>query len=158
MATETNRYADQFRANNPDRSQHSRFNAWEETNISDMKAYVALQIAMGLCQKHELADYWEKYWLTSVNFSDVMSKNRYFLLNSFIYFVNNDELRPHQSEEGFDKLYRVKSLMDLCEPRYRCNKVYAPVRDLAIDESVIKFKGRVSFRQYMGENKNNEAF
>ena len=37
--------------------------------------------------------------------------------------------------------------MDLCEPR--CNKIYAPERDLAIDESVIKFKGRVSFRQYM---------
>ena len=98
MATETNRYADQFRANNPDRGQHSRFNAWEETNISDMKAYVALQIAMGLCQKHELADFWEKYWLTSVNFSDVMSKNRYFLLNSFIHFVNNDELHPHRGE------------------------------------------------------------
>jgi len=37
--------------------------------------------------------------------------------------------------------------MDLCEPR--CNKIYAPDWDLAIDESVIKFKGRVSFRQYM---------
>ena len=84
MATETNRYADQFRAYNPDRGQHSRFNAWEETNISEMKAYVALQIAMGLCQKHELADYWEKYWLTSLNFSDVMSKNKIFSFE-FIY-------------------------------------------------------------------------
>ena len=81
MATQTTRYAEQFRADNTDRGQLARFNAWEETNISEMKAYVSLQIAMELCQKHGLADYWEKYWLTLVNFSDVMSKNIYFLLN-----------------------------------------------------------------------------
>lgn len=76
-----------------------------------------------------------------------MSKNRNFLLNSFLHFVNNDEICPQRGEEGFDAMYKIRELMDLCEPRYL--QVYAPGRDLAIDESIIKFKGRVSFRQYL---------
>ena len=37
---------------------HSRFSNWIETDRNEIKAYTALQIAMGLCQKNEIADYW----------------------------------------------------------------------------------------------------
>ena len=42
-----------------------------------MEALVALQIAMGLCNKPAISDYWSKVWLTRVKFSDVMPRNRY---------------------------------------------------------------------------------
>ncbi|KXJ19000.1 hypothetical protein AC249_AIPGENE10971 [Exaiptasia diaphana] len=51
-------------------SQHSRFQKWKDTSASEIKAYIALQIGMGLCQKNEIEDYWGSFWLTRLCFSD----------------------------------------------------------------------------------------
>ena len=77
MAAETNRYADQFFYTPVDFSPSSRFHTWTDTSVDEIKAFVALQIAMGLCNKPAISDYWNTYWLTTTNFGDVMSRNRF---------------------------------------------------------------------------------
>jgi hypothetical protein len=44
-----------------------------------MKAYITLQIAMGIHYKPDIQDYCGTYWLTAGRFGDVMSRNRYQL-------------------------------------------------------------------------------
>ena len=51
IAEETNRYADQFFDTPVDFPPSSRFHAWSDTSVEEIKAFVALQIAMGLCNK-----------------------------------------------------------------------------------------------------------
>ena len=148
ISTETNRYASQFLENNQQLPQYSRFQKWKETNVAEVKAYIALQIAMGLCQKNEIEDYWGTFWLTHLSFSDVMSRNRYQLLTSFIHFANNDQVnRPTRGQPGYDQLWKVIPLMDICDLIYQT--VYGPGRNLSIDESMIRYKGRIHFRQYL---------
>ena len=126
---------------------HSRFSNWIETDRNEIKAYTALQIAMGLCQKNEIADYWGKFWLSAIPFWDVMSRNRYQQLTSFLYFVENSADRPERGQPGYDPLWKVRPLLNLCEEKY--TTVYTPTCELSIDESIIKFKGWVHFRQYL---------
>eukprot|EP00745_Piridium_sociabile_P004562 TRINITY_DN12743_c0_g1_i2.p1 TRINITY_DN12743_c0_g1~~TRINITY_DN12743_c0_g1_i2.p1 ORF type:complete len:167 (+),score=34.64 TRINITY_DN12743_c0_g1_i2:343-843(+) len=106
LATETNRYAAQFLQGRA-LSTHSRFKKWVETDMSEMKAFAALQIAMGLCQKSDLEEYWSEWWLTTVRFGDVMARNRYELLTSFLHFADNSVERPVRGEPGHDPLWKV---------------------------------------------------
>ena len=57
LATETNRYADQFLlAKGDDLRRRSRFHKWEPVTRADMKAFLALHMTMGLVEKHEIED------------------------------------------------------------------------------------------------------
>lgn len=61
---------------------------------NEVKAYIALQMAMGLCQKNEQADYWGQFRLTLTPFTEIISCNRYELLTSFLHFANYENARP----------------------------------------------------------------
>ncbi|XP_053402637.1 piggyBac transposable element-derived protein 4-like [Mercenaria mercenaria] len=75
-----------------------------------------------------------------------MSRNRYHLLNTFLHFNDNDQ-RVARGQEGCDPPFKVRPLLDMIDVRY--TDAYAPDKELSIDESMIKFKGRIFFRQYM---------
>lgn len=51
IAVETNRYARQYFDNTVDLPRASWLSSWYDTSPEEVKAFVALQIAMGLCQK-----------------------------------------------------------------------------------------------------------
>lgn len=147
IVDQTNDYAMQFFDNTQDISPRSRFRQMKPTSVMEMKVFVALQYAMGLCQKHCLEDYWGAYWLTHTPFTKVMSRDRFEMISSFIHFANNEEERPARGQDGYDPLWKMRPLMDICEPLLLSN--YGPRCELAIDESIIKFKGRLSFKQFL---------
>ena len=66
---------------------------------------------MGLLQKNEIEDYWGSFCLTKLYFLDVMSRNRYELLTSFLHFKDNEAERPTRGEPGFDNLWKVRPFM-----------------------------------------------
>ena len=83
ISSETNRYAEQYLDMPADFELYSSFQAWNDTSPNEIKGFIALQIAMGLCQKPAHADYWSGFWLTALPFSSVMSRNRFDLLQAF---------------------------------------------------------------------------
>lgn len=145
MTMNTNLYARQF-LEGRENSTYSRYNMWTETTVAELKAYVSLQIAMGINSKPELPKYWSTYWLTRNLFSDVMSRNRFQLLNAFLHF-NDNSTRVARGEPGYDALHKVRPVLNITDPLYPAT--YVPDSELSIDESMIKFKGRIFFRQYM---------
>ena len=145
IVEETNRYAHQYLEAHPDLPPFSRFRSWHDTNSEEIKAYCGLQIAMGFCRKPEIADYWSTYWLTHTDFGSVMSRNRYELLSSFLHFANNEDRIP-RGQNGHDPLFKVKKMLDIVNPLY--GEVFCPGRDLSLDESMIRFKGRLYFKVY----------
>ena len=58
--------------------------------------------------------------------------------------VGEIDARPRQS--------KIQPFINLLLPIIKCN--YTPDRQVAIDEAVISFRGRVSFRQYIKEKPN----
>ena len=146
ISEQTNLFAEQFFDNPADLTQHSRFQKWTDTSPSEIQAFVALQIAMGLNCKPSVKDYWRKYWLTETKFGNVMSRDRYLLLSTFLHFSNNEQ-RVQRGQEGFNPLFKIQPVLDIVSPLYET--VYGPGKNLCIDESMIKFKGRIYFRQYL---------
>lgn len=139
-------FAEQFFDNPSDLTQHSRFQKWTDTSPNEIQAFVALQIATGLNCKPSVKDYWRKYWLTETKFGSVMSWNRYLLLSTCLHFSNNEQV-VQWGEEDFNLLFKIQPVLDIINPVYE--NVYGPGKNLCIDESMIKFKGRIYFRQYL---------
>ena len=54
---------------------------------------------------------------------------------------------PKKGEDGFDKLYKVRPFLDCSSKTFKDN--YNPTQNQSIDESMIRFKGRHSLKQYM---------
>ena len=61
--------------------------------------------------------------------------------------LNNSATQPRRGEPGFDKLYKVRPFLSLLLPNFRDH--YTPSQHIAIDESMISYKGRLSFVQYL---------
>ncbi|XP_064643065.1 piggyBac transposable element-derived protein 4-like [Lineus longissimus] len=147
---ETNRYALDFfdgPSVEDDLPRTSRFRDWEDATLDEIKIVTAMQIGMGLCWKPDIEDYFEgQYLIGTSGFSYYMSRNRYELISSFFHFNNNADRVP-RGEDGYDPLFKVRPLLDLCISTYR--RYYLPKRELSVDESMTKFKGRTFLRQYM---------
>ena len=64
-------------------------------------------------------------------FSAIMSRNRFQLLLKFLHFNNNSNM-----PEPIDKLFKLRPLLD-------------PARNISIDESLLLWKGRLGFKEYI---------
>ena len=88
--------------------------------------------------------YWIKNWpFTSENFSSLMSSCRFELILRGFH-LNNAETQPQRGSVGFDKFCPFLTLLIDTFRDY-----YTPSPYLSIDESIISFKGQLSFFQYL---------
>ena len=74
-----------------------------------------------------------------------MSRNRYQNILKFLHF-NDNATRPSDST---DKLYKLRPIHDKVVENWRT--LYNPDEQISIDEEMLKWRGRLSFRVY---NKN----
>ena len=94
---------------------------------------------MGIIQLKNLKDYWSTDMTTNLPFfQSVFSRNRFFRILGCLHVGEID---------SDDKCEKIEPLLDLLQPAFSSS--YTPAQNVAIDESVIAFKGRVSFRQYL---------
>lgn len=69
-----------------------------------------------------------------------MPRDRYFKLLSMLHFSHNI-ISPN------DKLYKIRNVVDMLRNNF--SQSFYPYRDLCIDESLLLYKGRLSFKQYI---------
>ncbi|KAK3106989.1 hypothetical protein FSP39_004511 [Pinctada imbricata] len=137
LAEETNRYATQ---KGPDPK-------WTPNNAEEMRAFVALNIIIGVRQLLRL----ENYWSTDERFGDpyvssILTKTRFMKINQYIHLRDTSNA-PGRNDPNYDPLFKVRNMIDLILPKLR--EVYKPGQNLSVDEGMIGFKGRVHFRQHM---------
>ena len=80
------------------------------------------------------------------NFGSVMSSRRFELLLKFLH-LNDSRKQPAQGQPGYDKLYKVRPLLDTVVRNFQ--SCYSLTENLSIDESMVGFKGWLAFLQYM---------
>ena len=151
VVEETNRYADQFFLSKAGTlPTHSRANNWKPLTIPELKIFLGLTLATGLLDKRgHLSDYWsENPVLFTPFFGQTMSRNRYQNILKFLHF-NNNATRPSDST---DKLYKLRPIHDKVVENWRA--LYNPGEQISIDEGMLKWRGRLSFRVY---NKNKST-
>ena len=75
-----------------------------------------------------------------------MSSRRFELILKFLH-LSDSRQQPSHGETGYNKLYKIRPLLNLIVENFQ--SVYTPTQSLSIDESMIRFKGRLAFLQYM---------
>ena len=145
LVVETNRYAEQYIQRNVV-PPHSPVQNWTPTEKNEMLAFLGLTVLMGIVYKPRLAMYWstDLVYKTTI-FGDTMARDRFLLLLRFLHFADNDCLDA--TDPNRDRLHKIRTFVNLI--RARCAEVYSPSKDVCVDESLVLFKGRVAFKQFI---------
>ena len=75
-----------------------------------------------------------------------MPQTRFLKLTQYLHLRDNTN-QPQRGQPNFDPLYKIRPVIDMLPASYQ--QEYRPRRELSVDEGVVGFKGRLSFRQYM---------
>ncbi|KAL3246252.1 hypothetical protein MRX96_057797 [Rhipicephalus microplus] len=96
---------------------------------------------------HHLQMYWcSDSFFRVKEIAQVMTYKRFQLITNCLHLNNNDLMADYGTKD-YDRSYKVRPLMDMMNERFLAN--YTPSSHLAVDESMILFKGRSSMKQYM---------
>lgn len=116
--------------------------SWEETNPSEIKRFIALLLYTGIVHVPVYQDYWSiKTLYHGLWARSIMSRNRFKALLSMIHVVD-----PSEEREG-DKLKKISPFIKYF--RERCQTLFQPNRNLAVDERLVKSKHRSGIRQFI---------
>lgn len=141
MVTETNRTAHQTISARR-LSRRSRLRDWVPTTAAEMKKFLGLLLYMGLVSLPRISDYWSSSTLYKNSVApQTMSRNRFQILLRFWHFNDNE----NPGENG--RLAKVAPLLSLLNRLFKEIKIAD--EELTIDESMIPFRGRLLFRQYL---------
>ncbi|XP_022907013.1 piggyBac transposable element-derived protein 4-like [Onthophagus taurus] len=146
LVTETNRYAEQQILNGiceETVSEHSIVSKWYDTDAHELMRFFGIIIWMGLDQKPTLRDYWSKKVLYKSEVAKLgrMSRNRFEALLHFLHISDNENC------PSGDRLYKISPLVQMLNRKFQhlCN----PKDKICIDETMVPFRGRLSFLQYI---------
>lgn len=143
LCTETNRNAEQkiaFLREQNKLPPHSRLHRWFPTDRDEMLSFLAIIILQGLYPLPEEEAYFKfNGFGTMQYFAKIMSFNRFLLLKSFLHFVNNETLQDKT------RLCKIRPVIDYFNAKF--SSLYMPSQEIAIDESLLKWHGRLNFAQ-----------
>lgn len=132
-------YAAQCRESKPKMSRHNDLTAEE------LETWLGLVISMGLVDKKgRVPEFWSKEWLIRTqSYSETMSCALFLQILRYLHFVNNRV--PDLNKD--DKMHKIRNFLEDLVENFRL--AYRPFRELSLDESMVKFKGRLGIKQYI---------
>ena len=149
LVTETNSFAEQFLAAAAEKTRtNSYIGKWVPVTLPEMKKFLGLVILMGIIYKPSIPLYWSTDELFSTPiFSQFITRNRFQLIEKFLHFNNNVDPNYDPLDENRERLHKLRPILDIL--RGQCKSVWYPGKELSVDQSLVLFKGRVTFRQYI---------
>ena len=132
ITKQTNKYARETIASLQERGRlplNLRFKTWPEDGVTagDIKAFLAMIIAMGLENQENIQDYWSTDEVLSTPFfPQLMSRDKFLNILTFFHVCDNDN---YVVTDNF-------------------SNVLTPGREICIDEGMIPFRGKVHFQVY----------
>lgn len=97
---------------------------------------------MGIVRLPSLAEYWSNDELFNLQFPrKVMSRNRFEILLRMIHFADNS------ADHNNGKLYKINPLVEMLVQSFK--SLYIPEEYVCVDETLLPFRGRLGFRQFI---------
>lgn len=118
-----------------------------DLTIDEVKAFFGMLIIMGFNPLPSM----RLYWSQDKNFYNervarVMPLKRFLKILRYLHLNDNSKM-PKKGQPNFDRLYKLRPLLDHINEIFK--KMFSPSRYLSVDESMVRFKGRSSLKQYM---------
>lgn len=150
LVTETNRYAyqtiTQAGASGPIKK-FSRLRSWTDVDKATMEQFIGLQLLTGLVNKPTIESYWSNMpTMYTPMFPYVMPRNRFQEILRF-WHANDNAKQPARGDPDRDRLYKVRPVLSHFQSKFET--VYKPDREIAVDESLLLWKGQLIFKQYI---------
>ncbi|GFO38733.1 PiggyBac transposable element-derived protein 4-like [Plakobranchus ocellatus] len=119
---------------------------WTRENFipRQVPQYRRLLLGTGIMKMPCLSNYWrQKKRLFKTEFGAIMTRDRFLMIWRFLHVANNSNADPTTP----DRLAKLRPMLTYLNEKFRT--VYIPYGHVSTDESMVKFKGRLGFRQYM---------
>nr|XP_053638896.1 piggyBac transposable element-derived protein 4-like isoform X1 [Cherax quadricarinatus]XP_053638897.1 piggyBac transposable element-derived protein 4-like isoform X1 [Cherax quadricarinatus] len=146
IVTQTNNYYC-YIMDNTEVAESSRLRRWKDTTVAEMYLFLGTVMLMPHTYKHNIAEYWSTdYFISTPVFRDLLPCNRFTLLLQMLHF--SDRNRPNKN----DLLYKIREVFMYLKQKF--NAYFYPFKNIVVDESLILFKGRLSFKQYILSKRN----
>ncbi|XP_045778520.1 piggyBac transposable element-derived protein 4-like [Maniola jurtina] len=140
MVVETNNYAQKILAGSQLKPK-SRVRAWITTNLDEMKKFLGVIMVMGLVKLPHINDYWSRKSIYRNQYVvSAIKRDRFLLILKFWHFSQEDP-------DDKNKLSKIKDVFSMLLQRFQT--VLIPGKYLVIDETMIPWRGRLKFRQYL---------
>ncbi|XP_052260325.1 piggyBac transposable element-derived protein 4-like [Dreissena polymorpha] len=120
---------------------------WQDTTEEEMRAFLAINILMEIYQLPNAEMFWSSNpFINNAGITNTMKCNRFQKLVQYFH-VADWSTEPGRGEPGYDKLFKVRPVMESVSRTFQ--DIYTLNKEVSIDEAMIAFTGRLSFRQYM---------
>jgi len=124
-----------------------KYASWRKITRDDVTAFLGFSILMEINVLPSLDDYWQRDKnLRYAPVAERISRDRFRDISRYLHFVDNATLQPRGSPKH-DQLGKIRPF--LTHINQQCRLLYNPHREVAVDEAMIKFKGRSTLKQYM---------
>uniref|UniRef100_A0A8C5W7D9 PiggyBac transposable element-derived protein 4 n=1 Tax=Leptobrachium leishanense TaxID=445787 RepID=A0A8C5W7D9_9ANUR len=148
IVTETNRYQERQLVTLHWKFPRSR--TWEPVTKDDIWKFLGLIILQGVVGKPLQKWYWTTNKLLATPFfGTVMPEYRFSLIMKFLHFENNEEF--NETTLPSPKLKKIWEVYQMILKNFQ--RSYVPERDISIDESLMAYKGRLSWVQYIASKR-----
>jgi len=147
LKRETNNYAAQAIATKQNAMPHSIYKLWKPVTLNEIRALFVVFVHMCLVCKSNIAEYWSTLEIVHTPFaSTIISRDRFMQILSFFHINNNTTYIPF-GQPGHKPLAKLQPICDHLRDKFK--ELYTPQQNIAIDEAICPFKGRLRFKVYM---------
>lgn len=130
-------------------TEKSRICHWKNLTLDELLVFLGVLLHMGNVKLKRFQDYWKKDPLFHCKaIADNMSRNRFLIILRSLHFSRNPTYGDPNPE---DRLYKIRPVIDFFNQRMA--EIYYPCQQLSLDESMVLWRGRLSFRQYIKNKK-----
>ncbi|XP_028406799.1 piggyBac transposable element-derived protein 4-like [Dendronephthya gigantea] len=117
------------------------------TDCDEMSAFFGLNILIGINRLPRISLYRDSdIFLGNPGFKTTIPLRRFWILKKYFHISD-----PRQ-ENATDKLTKIRPLISKLENAFQ--NAYVPGKNISIDEGLVKFNGRLPFKQYMPKKPN----
>ena len=147
IVTDTNRYGEQFiEKERKNLKRYPIVHHWVPTHHDEICALLGIWTLMGIIYKPRVTMYWSNdELLCTPIFKSLMTRNTFLLLVKLLHFADNTNCDANNPNR--DRLFKIREVCQMIHNR--CGAVYYPCEDLSVDGSLVPFKGRLFFKQYI---------
>jgi hypothetical protein len=124
---------------------------WKDCTVNELRKLVGIVLLMGLDKKPELSCYWSTDLIFHCPFlsqSFSLSRDRFKQISSFLRFYDCS-----QADDG--PLAKMQPFLQ--QVQQLCKNNYRPSKRLSADETLVPYKGRLHFKQYIPSKKSKHG-
>lgn len=138
---ETNRNIEKFIILKTPLQRQNMQTTYQSINSEELLKFFGLLLWMGLVRLPKIRDYWSKNpFFTNRVAPNLFTRDPFLVILRFLHFENEDS-------KTNDRLYKIKPLLNALLEAYK--KWRFPGENLVIDETMVTFRERLLFRQYI---------